>query len=456
MNDTVNFLALIVSLALCGGLPGVSVGETSAVAHPSNHQASSAKRAIPSTDSRLNALRVSGTTRYTEKEILAASGLELGQNVAEGDFQEAVRRLGETGLFSAVAYTYSYSAAGTKVEIQLTDVDTKKLVPATFENFVWFTDAELVHQVQERVPLFRQELPAAGTLPDRVSDALQAILSEKQLPGHVDYVREGGENGGNPTAITYRVTDVDIQIRHCEFPGASPEQAEALATVARKLQGARYDRSLLATVVRLDFLPVFLQRGYLKAKFGPSEAKVVPKSADSTADVVVDAIFSTTPGSAFTTAAVAWKGNSVVKTDELRGLIHVPVGKPADAVRLATELGDVIRLYRSRGYMAAQVTSEPTIDDAKATVSYTLHVVEGDQYKMGELEIVGLDTQATAHLQNTWKLREGDPYDGTYAKRFVDSTNAMLPGGVSWNIDIHEAVNAKDKSVDVTLRYRPR
>lgn len=442
MKTKVNFLVLIALLAALGAPP----------------QASSNNRALPETARKLLGLTVTGTERYTEKEIFAASGLELGQNVAEGDFQEAVRRLGATGLFSAVAYTYSYSDAGTKAEFQLTDVEQKKLVPAVFENFVWFTEAELLRELQKRVPLFQQVLPVSGTMPDRVSDALQAILSEKQLPGHVDYMRQGGEDGGNLTAVAYRVTDVDIQIRNCEFPGASPEQAAALATVARKLTGATYERSSLATVARLDFLPVYLQRGYLKAAFGPSDAKVVakPTQDEPSSDIEVDAILPVTPGKAYSTAHVAWQGNAAVKTDELQSMIHMPVGQPADAVRLARELESVNRLYRSRGYMAAQVTAEPTIDDAQATVRYELKVVEGDQYKMGELEVVGLDTQATAHLQQAWTLHEGEPYNGEYAKKFLDSTNALLPGGVTWNIDVHESVNAKDKTVDVTLRFRPR
>ncbi len=445
MKRNLNFIFLAVLLLLSSGTLGA----------PSS---SGAGKTSPPTVFKLIAITVTGTRRYSDKEIIAASGLELGQSVAEGDLKEAVRRLGDTGMFSQVAYTYSYSGNETKLELQLTDIDGKKLVPVFFENFVWFTDAELLGALQKTRPLFKQVLPVAGNLPDRVSDALQSILSEKQLPGHVDYLRQAKQEGGDVTAIAYSVTDVEIHIRNCEFPGASPEQAAALAAIARKLEGAPYERTSLAVVAGLEFLPVYLQRGYLKAQFAASDAKVVPKSAtdDSAADIVVDAILPVTPGKVYSTAGVAWQGNRALKTEELQGLIHMPLGEPANAVRLARDLDNVAKLYRSRGYMAAQVTPEPTIDDAKATVRYELKVAEGDQYKMGELEIVGLDTLATAHLQQAWTLREGDPYNADYAKKFLETTNRLLPGGVSWNISIHEAVDAKDKTVDVTLRYLPR
>ena len=194
---------------------------------------------------KLISLKVTGTTRYTDKEILAASGLQIGQNVADGDFKEAVRRLGDSGLFSDVVYSYSSANAGTRLELQLADTDKNKLVPAQFENFVWFTDDDLRTALQRRVPLFQQLLPIAGNLPERVSEALQALLTEKQFPGRVDFLRKEDELDGALIAIDYRVEEVSIRIRSAEFPGASPEQTSLLTTAARRLTGAEYGLSLI-------------------------------------------------------------------------------------------------------------------------------------------------------------------------------------------------------------------
>src|SRR6202140_29418 len=150
---------------------------------------------------KLTALKVTGTARYTDKEILAASGLQIGQNAADGDFKEAAQRLGDSGLFSDVAYSYSSSGGGTKLELQLAAVEKDKLVPANFENFAWFTDAELFGELKRRVPLFKGEVPLAGTLPDRIQETLQAILDQKQIPARVDYLRESPHEGGRRMGI---------------------------------------------------------------------------------------------------------------------------------------------------------------------------------------------------------------------------------------------------------------
>ena len=414
----------------------------------------------PNGTGKLIALKVTGTERYTDKEILAASGLQIGQLAADADFKEAAQRLGNSGLFSDVVYSYTSSGAAVRLELQLTDTDKSRLVPAQFDNFVWFTDDELRVALQRRVPLFKQVLPLTGNLADRVSEALQVILSEKNIPGRVNYLREGKDQSGGPLiAIAYRVEEVNIRIRNFEFPGASPDQTALLITAAHRAIGAHYERSALAAVARFDLLPLYLQRGYLKAAFGPSDARVVPQpplaaNAPGPAELEVDAIIPVTPGTIYSTSSIDWKGNSAIATLELAPLLHLPNGQPADAVRLLSDIENMGKLYRSRGYMAAQIKPDPQFDDEKSTVHYDLNVVEGDLYKMGELEILGLDTQATARMQAAWTLRDGQPYNADYPKKFLDDTRQLVPRGVQWSISIHETPDAKDKTVDVEIRFK--
>lgn len=409
---------------------------------------------------RLTALKVTGTARYSDREILAASGLQIGQNAADGDFREAAQRLGDSGLFSDVVYSYSSSGAGVRVEMQLADAEQSKLVPAHFENFVGFTDDELRTALRSRVPLFKQLLPIAGNLPDQISEALQAILTEKQFPGRVNYLRESRDESGGPlSAIAYRIEEVSIRIRSIEFPGASPEQTALLATAARRLTGAEYGRAALATVAKFDLLPVYLQRGYLKATFSPSDARVVPQpppaaDAPGPAELQVDVILPVQTGKMYSTSSVDWKGSSAIKIGELAPLLHLSTGQPADAVRLLRDIETVGKLYRSRGYMTVQIKSDTQFDEEKNTVHYDLNIVEGDLYKMGDLEILGLDTQATARMQGAWTLREGQPYNADYPEKFRDDTGQLLPRGVRWVISIHETLEAKDKTVDVEVHFK--
>src|SRR6266851_2524944 len=106
---------------------------------------SGAAQAMPATPHTLIAVKVTGSKRFTQEEVATASGLPVGTIAHEEDFRKAARQLGETGAFGDVAFTYTSSSAGTKLEFRVSDAD--KFVPAVFTDFVWFTDDELRQKV---------------------------------------------------------------------------------------------------------------------------------------------------------------------------------------------------------------------------------------------------------------------------------------------------------------------
>ena len=158
-------------------LPGLILPGAGQTAQKPLSQMSAAAR-------QLIAIKVVGSKRFPEAAIAAATALQLGTEVVDDDFKKAARNLGDTGVFTDIAYSFSYSSAGTKVEFHVTDID--KFVPARFEDFVWFSDEELRRRIKEHVPLFDGELPLSGRMPDEVSDVLQAMLVENAIPGHVN------------------------------------------------------------------------------------------------------------------------------------------------------------------------------------------------------------------------------------------------------------------------------
>jgi outer membrane protein assembly factor BamA len=444
----------------------------------------STSKSSPSSATKLISLKAIGSTRYTDKEILGASGLRLGQEAADGDFKEAAERLGQSGLFSSVVYSFSFSGSGVKVDFQLADNDKLKFLPVHFENFVWFTDAELRAALEQRVPLFKDSLlPESGRLADRINDALQALFTERHLPGRVSFLRQSKQDGGELSGIEYRVEEVSIRIRDVQFPGATPEQTVFLAKAAHQLTDADYFRSKLAAVAQFDLLPLYLQRGYLKAAFGPSEAHVVvgsegkasdtktdattkdTKSDDSNTaasqtddansnDVEVDVSLPVVPGKVYSVSGITWKGNSAVTTDEASSVFHLAVGHPPDAVRLVADQESLTKLYRSRGYMTAQIKPDAQLDDDKSEVHYNINITEGDLYKMGTLEIVGVDSPSKGRLHDAWKLREGQPYNAEYTREFLDTAPGLLPRGLRFSVSVNEELDKKEKLVDVTIQFK--
>src|SRR6185437_11616204 len=143
---------------------------------------------------KLLSIRVKGLQHFAESDVVSASGLRLGQFAGEEDFKQAAQRLGETGLFSQLNYSYKYSTQGCDLELQVAEND--HLVPIVFDNFVWFSDNELLRMLHDRVPLFDGRVPGGGHLTDQIADALESILEEHKIGGRIEYMASGPLNGG--------------------------------------------------------------------------------------------------------------------------------------------------------------------------------------------------------------------------------------------------------------------
>lgn len=441
MRKVLSSLLLILALAVCLPVP----------AH-----AQKPFSQIPAEQRRLIEIKVTGSKRFAEADIAAATGLQIGTTIVEDDLKRAARNLGDTGVFTDIAYSYSYSIAGTKLQFKVTDVS--QFVPVRFEDFVWFSDAELLRHIKEHAPLFTGELPPAGRMANEVSDALQGMLVEKGIPGLVEYERSGPSDGP-VDSIVYHVANVLIQIRNFEFQGAAESDIPALKAASERLDGKEYSRTTLHSLVQKQLLPVYYSHGYLKAEFGTPEPKVVKEpSTQSTTDdlrnlTIVDVIFPVTPGRQYTLKALDWSGNHEFTTAQLQKIVRAEPGQPANTVRLGQNLKEIQTLYGSRGYVTARITPEPAFDDNAGMVSIQLNVKEGPVFHMGDLEYRGLDNSLTAKLRNAWKLRSGDVYDATYLSEYLPAAQKLLPPTLDWEVDPHVTPNISEQTVDVDLVY---
>src|SRR5215467_1430533 len=126
----------------------------------------------------LGELHAGGSKRFSETEILKATGLKSGSKVTVDELKQVADSLAQCGVFSNITFRYN------GVAVDYTVVDAAQLVPATFENFIWFSDGDLIRRLRELVPLFNGNVPLSGNLPDQVSSALDALLKEKGIAGH--------------------------------------------------------------------------------------------------------------------------------------------------------------------------------------------------------------------------------------------------------------------------------
>ena len=410
---------------------------------------SSAKHASdPLSAYNLIAVNVKGT-HYKPDDVIAAAGLRIGDKVTEENFKAATSRLGESGLFTDITYAYSYSPAGTKLELEL--ADNTVLVPIRFENFVWFTDQELTDKLRAQLGLFEGKVPVSGSMIDQIAGVLGVLLTACNPKLHATYERSApSPDSPKIDAVVFSASGVPIEVRNVVFVGASPLFAAPLAEAAKKVEGGDYLRSQLKLFAGVDARNVYLQHGYLKADFGEAQPEVVSEAPDK---VIVDAKLAVMEGVQYKLAAMEWAGDGSFPLDKVQPLVHLLPGQPVNPVQLDEDLAGVRKLYGTQGYLKVQITPQAEFHDSESSVSYKLVVQQGDQYHFGEVDFQGVDDKVKVRLREDWRLREGEPFDAGYGERFIKDSWRDLPAGVRWNIKYHESINESDKTVDVTLVY---
>lgn len=395
------------------------------------------------------AIVVRGTERYSDREILAATQLAPGAIVTQDDLQQASNRLGNSGVFSTVAYQFMGAPGGVRVTFDVTD--NPQLVPVTFQNLVWLSDDALVDAIRRRVPLFKGRMPLVGEMSVQVRDAIQAILAEKGVKARVTQALVAGAGKGT-MGFAYQTDDVDVHVAAVDFAGRSAMDQVLLDSAVDPLRKDRFLLTATAEAGKHAVENIYLARGYLAIKVGDPQVALADPSPTAP---TVKLTFPVEEGKQYNFAGVSWAGNTAYTPLELGRAVSLTPGRPVNLVRLRQELESNRSLYAKKGYMNVAFEPAPQLHD-DGTAQITVNVREGPQYKMGELLVKGLDPATEQKLRSKWTLPPGAAYDDSYPARFMNDTIGSLPPGVHFQFQQTTKIDDQLRTVDVVIEYKRR
>lgn len=366
----------------------------------------------PQQSIKLERIEFKGLDRVKEDEALGKSGLTTGQTVVIDDVEAAANRLLESGLFTNL----SYKLKGTTDKSVLTFevVERKWTMPVAFDNFVWFTDEDLNAAVRRKLPAFDGTAPESGGVTEQIKQALAELLSERKIEGTVQY-----DLSEDPLtkkiAHLFSVKGPGLRVCKITYAGARALPEEQLVTKSGGIFDNDFSRAYVGGFVESNLLPLYHERGYLRAAFSPP--KVTPEASPECKGVTV--AMTVDEGSIYVWDKATWDGNTGLTPQELDAALGMRNREVANAVKIATGLGRVRKAFGRKGYLGARIRPETEFDDTARSVAYRFHITEGPQYYMGDLVIEGLDEVATNNLRGRWRLLHKEVYDEGYLEEFV-------------------------------------
>jgi outer membrane protein assembly factor BamA len=387
----------------------------------------SAGASVPqSGNSRLDAIEVTGSSRFSSKQIAEAIGLRAGENINRETLQQAADKLSGLGAFASVRYHFNTVATGVRVSYEVTDAPA---LPVTFDNFPWFSDEELSAALRSSVILFDGSAPATGTLVDSMDLALSKFLDAKGIHAQVTH-RATPLPDKDGQVQQFHVEEAALTVQSVQFSDALANSDHHIQDRLPDLIGQPYSRSKIEIFEFEQVRPTYLAHAFLRVKFDEPIAKF-PAPPSNPLSGAVTVLAQIEPGPAFKWAGVEWSGNSGVSNADLDSVVQILKGDLADGNQVQAVWERALQRYQQYGFLSVDLKPTAHFDDATGNVSYTVEVTEGPQYRMRNLVLTGLSVEGERRIRRAFPIPQDALFDKTaydiFAQKGMAAAFAGLP-----------------------------
>jgi len=263
---------------------------------------------------------------------------------------------------------------------------------------------EGVRRVQEAVLLGRVKSTVGSTFsPTLLAEDIRSIFSL----GFFDDVQLRVEDFEGGVKLTFVVTERPF-VRDVDFVGNTKLSTTELQEKIDLKLGSVYN-------------PVDVQRALEKLKDfyedeGYFEVQLTP-TIEKFADGDVRVAFSIVEGRQIKIDTIVFQGNAGLTVAQLKDVLvtrerqfYILRGK-VQRQRLEQDVEQILALYNDHGYIQSRVDStDVAVDRDRALVTVTFVIVEGPQFRVGDVTVKGVTLLPEKEIQRQIRLKSGDVY----------------------------------------------
>jgi outer membrane protein assembly factor BamA len=307
--------------------------------------------------------------------------------------------------------------------------------------------------VKAQLPSFDGTAPETDGAVASITRALAQLLRERKIPAQVEYMPSASQTGTDPKHI-FSASGVRVPICAVQYPGAAAVAETELIGNSKPVMNADYSQEYMQGFADGTLKPLYRQRGHLRVNFKQPRATLATETDKCKGGASV-----TVPveeGPAYSWERAEWDGNAALSAAELDASFGMKTGELADGLKIDKALMAVAKAYERRGYLLLRLKPDAQFADATRRVTYRINVREGDQFRMGTLNIKGLSAADTNRLKAMWKLQPGDVYDAHYSEEFMRKALPLIlrPGTRPPQINFSVKPDRQKLTADVTIDFK--
>ena len=401
---------------------------------------------LPPPTAPLGEILVKGNQHYKTDDIIAASGLKVGQRVLETAFEPARERLMATGGFETISYRYQPMPNGDGYGLTFEVLEVGRTLPVRFEDLP-IPDAELTKFLRDREPLFGGDrAPGNQTVLERFAKALTDYLTPKGLK-HPVAAQVVADSPGE-LAVLFRPNTQRPRVAQINFVGNQLLDTATLANAFAMVSiGVEYKEQTVRALLDTSIRPLYEARGYLGVEFPKITTK--PKTDIQGLDVVIQV----SDGKPYKYGQITSTGSGIAAKEvySIAGLKPEDVANFDSVNEVPKKLVD--RMQRD-GFMRAKASYDRKIDGKTQTVNIQFKTDAGPVYTFNKLAIQGLDLHGEPAVRKIWGLKYGKPFNVEYPQRFLNEVKEQGMFDGLKETKFETKLDDKAQTVDVLLIFR--
>jgi outer membrane protein assembly factor BamA len=211
-----------------------------------------------------------------------------------------------------------------------------------------------------------------------------------------------------------------IVITDFTITGTQTLSSAEIAGITGEMIGSCYTEDADELEERIRAL--YQDRGYFAVEVKSVHLKVgdplgIPKAVTMEADV--------SEGPQFRVGEITFVKNRAFSAERLRQEFPLKKGDVFSRTKVASGLESLRKVYGTSGYLDLTIVPE-TRPSSNGTMSLSLDVDEGVQYRLGSVEFVA-KKELAQRLRMEWKLEVGAVYDNGYLDQYIEANRDLLP-----------------------------
>ncbi len=390
------------------------------------------------------AVRFQGASQYTQQELMTAAGFKPGAPVNVREGKAHAKQLSDTGLFDEVKFTADSKG------MLFTLTPASQLYPMHVDNVPVVPGKELDAKVRERLPLYRGQVPASGSMVDGICRMFEEMLSARGIKATVKAAVTSGLGPQKITAMNFTVASPAVHIGHIEVTGVSPAMQAKAGLLVSGQTGNDFDTENTGAGLKHAFVDLYQDQGY--AAVGVDVAEADPPVVSGTS-IEIPFMVTIKEGGIYKLGTIDFPASSLVARADVEKIVSkypAGAGRPLDLFLLA-----VRDAYHAKGYLDCSVIPHGSFNESTRIVNYSLEITPGAQYRLASVKFDGAPDAMAAKLKLAWKMAPGAVFDESYLPSFVALAQKKDKAMAKWLLTVIASydVNADQSKHEVNCVF---